>query len=98
MAESPIGFLAAAHCAAASENFLAMEFHSADVGWWDDLYSGPDRPLVRDGFFAVSERPGLGLDGLNDELLRRHAHPDFPEPWTSTEMWDGEYCHDRIWS
>lgn len=98
MAETPVGFLAAAHCAAASENLLAMEFHSADVEWWDDLYVGLEKPLVRDGFFTVPDRPGLGIDGLNDELLRRHAHPAWPEPWISTEQWDGEYSHDRLWS
>ncbi len=98
MAESPVGFLAAAHCAAASENLLAMEFHSADVPWWDDLYVGAEKPLVREGFFTVPDRPGLGIDGLNDELLRAHAHPGHPDPWTSTEEWNNEYCHDRLWS
>lgn len=98
MAESPVGFLAAAHCAAASENLLAMEFHSADVPWWDDLHTGPEKPLVRDGFFAVPDAPGLGIDGLNGEVLRRHAHPSHPEPWVPTEEWNNEYCHDRIWS
>ena len=29
------------HCAAATENFLALEHHSVDVPWWDDLVTGP---------------------------------------------------------
>ncbi len=98
MAESPIGFLAAAHCAAASENFLALEFHSTDVPWWDDIVTGTDRPLVKNGFHAVCEKPGLGIDGINDEVIRAHLHPAYPEIWQSTEQWDNEYCHDRVWS
>lgn len=98
MAESPIGFLAAAHTAAATENFMALEFHSADVDWWDDIVTRSDKPLVKNGFFELSDKPGLGLDGTNDELLRQHAHPAYPEPWISTEQWDNEFCHDRTWS
>lgn len=98
MAETPIGFLAAAHCAVATENFLALEFHSADIDWWDDIVSGTNKPLVKDGFFELSEKPGLGVDAINDEILRQHAHPAYPEPWISTDHWNDEYCHDRIWS
>ncbi len=98
MAESPIGFLAAAHVAASTENFLALEFHSADVDWWDDLVTGTDKPLVKDGFYHLDDRPGLGIEGTNDELLGRHAHPAWPEAWVPTEQWNGEFCHDREWS
>lgn len=98
MAESPIGFMAAAHCAAASENFLALEFHSSDVDWWDDIVTGTDRPLVKDGFHILDGKPGLGIDGVNDEVIREHLHPAHPELWQSTEEWNNEYCHDRIWS
>ena len=98
MAESPIGFLAAAHCAAATENFLALEFHSVDVDWWDGIVSGTDAPLVRNGFVELSDKPGLGIDGVNDELIARHTHPRYPEIWAPTEEWSNEYCHDRLWS
>ncbi len=98
MAESPVGCLAAAHCAAASENFLALEFHSADVDWWPDMVTGAAGPIVRNGWVEVSDRPGLGIDGFNDEVLRAHADPARPEAWDPTDQWDHEWSHDRLWS
>jgi L-alanine-DL-glutamate epimerase-like enolase superfamily enzyme len=40
MAESPIAAMAAAHVAVATENFMALEYHSVDVPWWDDIVTG----------------------------------------------------------
>jgi len=98
MAESPIGCMAAVHSVAATENFLALEFHSCDVAWWDDLASGLPKPLVKDGFIEVPDAPGLGIEELNDEIIVDHIHPDIPGLWESTEMWDNESAHDRLWS
>lgn len=98
MAESPIACLAAAHCAVATENFLALEYHSADVDWWDDLVSGPPKPIVRDGFIELTDRPGLGIDSLVDEVIEEHLDPRYPELWRSTEEWNDEWANDRTWS
>lgn len=98
MAESPIGCLAAAHCAAATENFLGLEFHSADVPWWDDLVTGYGGPIVKDGFIEISDRPGLGFEELNDDVIREHIDPEAPDLWASTEEWDREWSNDRLWS
>lgn len=98
MAESPVGCLAAVHAAAASENFLALEFHSADVPWWDDLVVGPAKPIVKDGFIAVPETPGLGIESLDEEVIAAHLAPDTPSAWEPTDRWDGEWSHDRTWS
>jgi gluconate/galactonate dehydratase len=98
MAESPIACLAAVHVAAASENFYVLENHSVDVPWWDDLVRGPVRPLVQDGFIRVPEAPGLGIDALNDEVIAQHLDPDGPGLWESTESWDNDFSHDRLWS
>ncbi len=98
MAESPVGCLAAVHAAAASENFLALEFHSADVAWWDDLVVGPAKPIVKDGFIAVPETPGLGIESLDEEVIAAHLAPDTPSAWEPTDRWDGEWSHDRTWS
>ena len=43
-AGTPISFMANVHCAAATENFLALEHHSLDVPWWKTSSSG-DQPL-----------------------------------------------------
>ena len=98
MAESPIGCLAAVHCLAAVESYLALEFHSADVPWWDDLVEGPAKPIVRDGFIRVPTSPGLGIEGLNDEVIRQHLHPDHQDLWADTSSWDVNWSHDRTWS
>ena len=99
MAESPVAAMAAVHSAAATENFLACENHSVDVAWWDDIVTGaPEKQLVQNGYIRVPEKPGLGIDDYNDEVLREHLHPDFPELWASTERWDVNGSHDRLWS
>ena len=43
-AGTPVSFMANLHCAAATENFIALEHHSVDVPWWEDLVTGPDKP------------------------------------------------------
>lgn len=98
MAESPIACLAAVHSAAATENFLALEFHSVDVPWWEDIVASPHGSIVRDGFIDVPDRPGLGIEALNDEVLAEHVSPDHPGLWESTAAWDNETSHDRLWS
>ncbi|MBS4219294.1 mandelate racemase/muconate lactonizing enzyme family protein [Bacillus sp. FJAT-49711] len=99
MAESPIACLAAAHVAAATENFLALEYHSVEVPWWDDLIiSKLPKPLVQNGFIKVPEAPGLGIDDLNDEVIAQHLHPDIPGIWEPTNEWDNFYSNDRLWS
>jgi len=98
MAESPIGCLAAVHSIAATENFLALEFHSVDVPWWNDLINGLPKPLIKDGFIDVPDKPGLGIESLNDEVIAEHIHPDFLGMWESTDSWNNDYSHDRLWS
>lgn len=98
MAESPIGCMAAVHSAAATENFLALEFHSTDIPWWDEIARGLPRPLVRQGFIEVPDAPGLGIETLDDEVIRAHLHPDYPGLWEDTSAWDQEWSHDRLWS
>lgn len=82
--------------AAATRNFMALEIHSVDVPWWKDLV----RPAFRieDGFVLVPDAPGLGIEALNEDLVREKLHPDFPEPWAPTDEWDKEWANDRRWS
>ena len=98
MAESPVACLAAVHTAAAMHNVLALEFHSADVPWWNDMVTGIPNPLFENGFIKVPEKPGLGFDGLNEEVLKRHINPDIPGYFEPTEEWNKEFSNDRIWS
>ena len=98
MAESPIAMMGAIHCAAAVQNILAVEFHSIDIPWWNDLANGIDNPLFKDGFVKVPEKPGLGFDDLNQEVLREHINKNIPGYFESTDEWNREFSNDRIWS
>ena len=98
MAESPVGCMAAVHAAAAMNHVLALEFHSVDVPWWGDIVTGLPEPLIRDGFIRVPDAPGLGIESLNDEVLRQHVNPELPGLWESTDEWNTEFSNDRIWS
>ena len=98
MAESPIACMAAIHAAAAVQNVLAVEFHSVDIPWWNDLAIGIDNPLFKDGFVDVPNKPGLGIDELNEELIAEHIHDKYPGQWEPTTQWDSEWANDREWS
>ncbi len=98
MAETPVACLAAVHVAAATNNFLGLEFHSNDVDWWSDMVKDTEKPRIVDGFMAVPEKPGIGIDELDDEVLAAHIHPEIPGLWEPTTEWDNWISHDRLWS
>jgi L-alanine-DL-glutamate epimerase-like enolase superfamily enzyme len=98
MAETPIAALAAAHVATASENFLALEFHSVDVPWWEDIVKTPMKPIINKGFIELTEAPGLGIEALNDDVLKAHLESGEKDLWRSTDEWNDDYSHDRLWS
>jgi len=98
MAESPIACLASVHCAAATENFLALENHSTDTPWWDDIVEGPSKPIVNRGFIPVPEGPGLGIESLNEDVLKEHAAKGCIPQWKPTDEWNEEMSNDRWWS
>ncbi len=95
-AGSPVGHMACVHCAAATENFLALECHALDVPWWGSLVEGVEQPIVNKGWTAVPNGPGLGIT-LNEDEFRRHLKPGtgYFEP---TKQWNDEHSWDRIWS
>ncbi len=94
-AGSPVSCMASVHCAAATRNFLALEIHSTEVPFWDDLVNGISKPIVQKGYIPVPDAPGLGVT-LNDEVCKQHLlEPGYFEP---TTQWDKEQSHDRIWS
>jgi L-alanine-DL-glutamate epimerase-like enolase superfamily enzyme len=95
-AGTPICFMANVHCAAATQNFVALEHHSVEVPWWEDMVTGIDKPLNRDGFVLVPDAPGLGVE-INQEVVEAHLveGEGYFEP---TPEWDVERSWDRIWS
>jgi L-alanine-DL-glutamate epimerase-like enolase superfamily enzyme len=98
MAETPIAAMACVHVAAASENFFVLENHSVDVPWWDDLVTGLPKPIINDGFIKVPEGPGLGIESLNDDVIREHLDPLDNGLWESTDTWNNDWSNDRLWS
>src|SRR5579859_1070690 len=95
-AGTPVSCMANVHCAAATQNFLAMENHSLDVPWWETLVEGVDKPIVNHGWITVPDKPGLGIT-LNPDAVRQHLMPGtgYFEP---TTQWDKERSWDRLWS
>jgi L-alanine-DL-glutamate epimerase-like enolase superfamily enzyme len=96
-AGTPVSCMANVHCAAATENFLALENHSLDVPWWSTLVQeGAKTPIVNHGWIDVPDRPGLGVT-LNEDVVRQHLAPGsgYFEP---TPQWDHERSWDRLWS
>jgi L-alanine-DL-glutamate epimerase-like enolase superfamily enzyme len=98
MAESPIACMAAVHAVAATENFVALENHSVDTPWWNDLVTGLPNPIVQNGYIAVPDAPGLGIESLNDDVIAAHLDPADPGLWESTDAYDRLDAHDRLWS
>jgi L-alanine-DL-glutamate epimerase-like enolase superfamily enzyme len=98
MAESPVGCMAAVHACAAMHNILAMEYHSIDISWWSDIVKGLQQPFIQDGYITVPDKPGLGIDDLNEEVIREHINVQIPGMWEPTTEWDKEFSNDRIWS
>lgn len=98
MCESPVASLAAAHMATASENFFALEHDSFDSPWWEDLIIGPVKPMVKNGFACVTDAPGLGIESLNEEVIREHGPVKEGSVWVSTDEWNAETSLDRLWS
>jgi L-alanine-DL-glutamate epimerase-like enolase superfamily enzyme len=96
-AGTPIGCMASVHCAAATQNFLALENHSLDVPWWSSLVEEATKTqIVNHGWIDVPDRPGLGVT-LNEDMVRQHLAPGtgYFEP---TPQWDRERSWDRLWS
>lgn len=98
MAGTPISTMASVHCAAATENFIALEHHFTDVPFWNDFIDGVPKPLIQNGHIAVPDKPGLGFEineaALEEHLLKRESASVFaPTPeWNAIDSWD------RLWS
>jgi L-alanine-DL-glutamate epimerase-like enolase superfamily enzyme len=95
-AGTPVSFMANVHCAAATQNFVALEHHSVEVPWWEELVTGIEKPLNKEGFVAVPEKPGLGIE-LNPEVIKEHL-VEGEAYFAPTPEWNEERSWDRLWS
>jgi len=98
-AGTPVSFMSCVHCAAATQNFLALEHHSIDLPWWESLVKTTDgRKLITKGFANLPlSAPGLGIE-LNDEVVKQHLHPSDKTYFEPTPYWNEKRSHDRIFS
>lgn len=96
-AGTPVSFMANVHCAAATQNFIALEHHSVDLDYWEDLVLPSDKPLIEKGFANVPEKPGLGVE-LNEEVVKKHLDPEDQSYFKPTPEWDVIRSWDRLWS
>lgn len=97
-AGSPVGAMASVHCACTLRDFVSMENHAMDIPWWEDLVTGVEKPLIKDGRYTVPEKPGLGIE-LNDEIVPKFLReprfiykagyfqptPEFDQPMSKEE-------------
>ena len=75
----PVSTIASAHTMATVPNFFRQEFMVNDVPWRDACLSHP--LPVKDGFFTLPERPGLGFDLNEAELLKHPGIRTQPAGW-----------------
>ena len=95
-AGTPVSFMANVHCAAATQNFMALEHHSVDLDYWEDLVT-TEHTLIEKGFAIVPDSPGLGID-LNDDVVKEHLDPEHDQYFKPTPEWDVDRSWDRLWS
>ena len=97
-AGSPVSFMANVHCAAATQNFLALEHHSLDSDWWESLVKTTDgKKLFEKGYANVPTTPGLGIE-LVEEEIKKHLIPTNKTYFAPTPEWNDVRSHDRLWS
>ena len=94
-AGTPFSFMANVHCAAATQNFVALEHHSVDIPWWEDIVKA-DFKMIDGGFATVPDKPGLGVEP-NEEVIKAHLHPK-SKYFAPTKEWDEIRSWDRLWS
>ena len=101
-AGTPVTFMANVHCAAASENFLALEHHGVDdPNWGKTVKMTGSQPMITNGFANVPlDSPGLGIE-LIDEAIKEFHMPRYTEYgpiWAPTDAWNNKNSNDRLWS
>ena len=75
----PLSTLASAHVCASVPNFFRQEFMFNDVAWRDEVIDHPIKDMVKKGHLHLSERPGLGVD-LVEEEMKKHPGVVAPRP------------------
>lgn len=75
MVGSPYAMMASAHICASIPNFLMLESNQRTISGWEGIFVDP--PVIKDSFLKVSDKPGIGLELIEDGL-RKYATPGIP--------------------
>lgn len=73
----PLSTLASAQVCASVGNFFRQEFMFTDVPWRDTVITHPIKDMIQDGHLHLSNRPGLGVDLVEEEMEK---HPGVTVP------------------
>jgi len=95
---TPVAWMANIHCAAATENVLALEHHNIDNPRWEGMVKMTgSQPLITKGFANVPlDAPGLGIE-LNEDNIKAMMTKGakYFEP---TPEWDRSgTTYDKLW-
>ncbi len=83
---SPVGFMANVHLGAAVASLVAVEHHGLDLPFFRNLVTGLDADYMADGYVAVPDAPGLGVD-LNPDEIKKQLR-DGAKYFAETSEWN----------
>ena len=92
----PISNAAILQLASTVPNFVIHEIMLTDSRFRKKITN--EEVVYEDGCILVPDKPGLGIDSLNEEVLREHINPNIPGMWEPTDQWNMEFSNDRLWS
>ena len=75
---STVAGIAAVHICSTIPNFLALEYHSANIPLWSTMLN--IKNPIQNGYITVPDGPGLGIE-LDEEEILKHL-PDSTELWS----------------
>ena len=75
MVGSPYAMMASAHICASVPKFLMLESNQRTISGWAGILVDP--PVIKDSFLRVSDKPGIGLELIEDGF-RKYATPGIP--------------------
>ena len=75
MVGTPWAMMASAHICASVPNFYMLESNQGTISDWAGIVAEP--PVIKNSFLKVSDKPGIGLELIEDGL-RKYATPGIP--------------------
>jgi galactonate dehydratase len=75
MVGTPFAMMASAHVCASIPNFFMLESNQKTVSDWEGIVADP--PAIKNSFLKVSDKPGIGLEIVEDGL-RKYATAGMP--------------------